>query len=74
MTVNWDRLPVFIHEGVTDFPFSNNSEAQEFMELLVTRSLFLMVDRPDNVSSMEAYLELVKEQWVSELMETTFIQ
>jgi hypothetical protein len=33
-----------------------------------------MVDRPDNVSSMEAYLELVKEQWVSELMETTFIQ
>jgi hypothetical protein len=60
--------------SVTDFPFLNNSKAQEFMDLLVTHSLFLMVDRPDNVSSMEAYLELVKEQWVSELMETTFIQ
>jgi hypothetical protein len=71
MSINWNLLPVFIHKGVIDFPFSNNTKAQEFMELLVLRSLFMLVFNPDNDCSMEEilrYLGMIREEYVSEPM------
>ena len=71
MSVNWNLLPAFIQEGVIDFPFSKNSEAQEFMDVLVSRSWFTVRSRPDNNRSTEELLHYsasIREEWVSELM------
>jgi hypothetical protein len=46
MSVNWNLLPLFIEEGVIDF-LSNNTEAQEFMDLLISQSWFMVRTRPD---------------------------
>ena len=71
MSINWNVLPVFIHEGVIDFPFLNNAEAQEFMDLLCSWSLFMVAISPNNDHSMEhklQYLEMIREESVSEPM------
>jgi hypothetical protein len=71
MSVNWNLLPVFIHEGVSDFPFSNNVKGQEFMDILVSWSLFTVGTIPDGNCPMEEilnYLAAIREEWVSEPM------
>jgi hypothetical protein len=71
MSVHWNILPVFIQEGVVDFPFSSNADAQEFMDLLVSRSWFTVSSRPDDKCSAEEmvrYLGAITEEWVSELI------
>ena len=70
MSINWNLLPAFIQEGVVDFPFSDNAQAQEFMDLLASRSWFTVRTRPDNNRSTEEilhYLAGIREEWVSEL-------
>jgi hypothetical protein len=69
MSVNWNLLPPFIQEGVIDFPFSNDTEAQEFMDLLISRSWFTVRTRPDKDGSAEDilhYLGVIREEWVSD--------
>lgn len=71
MSVNWNLLPIFIHEGVVDFPFSNNAKAQEFMDILTSRSWFTVGTIPDGNCPMEEilhYLAAIREEWVSEPM------
>ena len=69
MSVNWNLLPPFIQEGVIDFPFSNDTEAQEFMDLLISWSWFMVRMRPDKDCSPEDilhYLGVIREEWVSD--------
>lgn len=71
MSVDWKLLPAFIQEGVLDFPFLNNTKAQEFMDVLTSQSWFTVGSRPNNNCSMEEvlhYLAGIREEWVSELM------
>ena len=71
MSVDWNILPAFIQEGVLDFPFSNNTEAQEFMDVLASWSWFTVGSRPADNCSMEEVLHYsagIREEWVSELM------
>lgn len=71
MSVNWNLLPVFIQEGVVDFPFLKNAEAQEFMDILVSWGWFMVRTSLDQNSSTEEilhYLGVIREEWVSELM------
>jgi hypothetical protein len=71
MSVNWNLLPLFIQEGVIDFPFSNNTEAQEFMDFVISRSWFMVRTRPDKDCSTEDifhYLGAIRKEWVSDLM------
>ena len=69
MSVNWNLLPPFIQEGVIDFPCSNDTEAQEFMDLLISWSWFTVRMRPDKDCSPEDilhYLGVIREEWVSD--------
>jgi hypothetical protein len=68
MSVNWQLLPLFIHEGVVDFPFLTNTKAQEFMDLLVSWSWFNIRSIPYKHCSKEDmvhYLTAIREEWVS---------
>ena len=52
------------------FSFSDNAQAQEFMDLLASWSWFTVRTRPDNNRSTEEilhYLAGIREEWVSEL-------
>ena len=71
MSVDWNLLPAFIQEGIIEFPFLNNAEAQEFMDFLASRSWFTVGTSPDNNQSTEEilhYLAGIREEWVSELI------